>query len=115
MIEVKVNGKVYVFEEHSEIIDQLDTQAVEVRDEPDLQQNQMQQIEVKTSKGTIKAEKSPNSDNTGIFLFYEDSEGVEVSSLVLEEAEAEGMVLARVWRPENKDQDPAYVIRMEAP
>lgn len=35
MIEVRCNGKTYKFEESSEIVDQLDMQAVEVTDDPD--------------------------------------------------------------------------------
>lgn len=35
MIEVRCNGKVYKFDEGSEITDQLDMQAVEVADDPD--------------------------------------------------------------------------------
>lgn len=35
MIEVKCNGRIYRFDENSEIIDQLDMQAAEVTDDPD--------------------------------------------------------------------------------
>lgn len=35
MIEVKCNGKIYRFDENSEIVDQLDMQAAEVADDPD--------------------------------------------------------------------------------
>lgn len=35
MIEVKCNGRVYVFDEDSEIEDYLDMHAVEVKDDPD--------------------------------------------------------------------------------
>lgn len=35
MIEVRCNGKVYKFDEGSEITDQLDMQAMEVEDDPD--------------------------------------------------------------------------------
>ena len=34
MIEVKCNGRIYLFDEGSEIMDQLDMQAAEVRDDP---------------------------------------------------------------------------------
>lgn len=35
MIEVKCNGKIYLFDESSEIIDHLDMAAQDVRDDPD--------------------------------------------------------------------------------
>ena len=35
MIEVKCNGRVYVFDEDSQIEDYLDMHAVEVKDDPD--------------------------------------------------------------------------------
>lgn len=69
-------------------------------------------FEVRTPLGIIRAVKMPDKDNPGITLSFQDKDGVERSSCLLEYRESERQMVLSVWTPEGPENDPRYELEM---
>ena len=115
MIQVHANGKVYFFDESSEILDLLDMKALGVQDCPgyDAAERHPREFSVPVPHGLVRARESADADNPGIFVSYIDEHGTERSTMCIEHTERTGRMTGYVWGPEDPDGDPVRTFRMD--